>query len=293
MIVSFHEKLSVRQQCDLLSVNRTHFYYHPKEVQSDTDLANEIHEIWMEMPFYGYRRITAELQRREVQVNHKRILRIMQEMNIKALYPGPKTSKRNPEHKIYPYLLKNLVITEPDQVWATDITYIKMPLGFVYLVALIDVYSRYIVGWRLCNTLDVGFCLEMLEESLKNGGVPDILNTDQGSQFTSGPWITRVQGAGIKVSMDGKGAWVDNVFIERFWRTIKYEHILLYSFETIRELRRSIGSFIEMYNRRRLHQSLGYKTPAEVYQRHPDGQHGKHVMFSTLPTGSTATITVN
>lgn len=293
MIISSDKKLSIRQQCDLLLVNRTHLYYHPKEGQSDTNLANEIHEIWFEMPFYGYRRITAELQRRGYKVNHKRILRVMQDMSIKALYPGPKTTKRHPEHKIYPYLLKNLIITEPDQVWSTDITYIKMPIGFVYLVALIDVYSRYIIGWRLCNTLDVRFCLDMLEESLNKGRYPGILNTDQGSQFTSGAWIKLVQGAGILVSMDGKSAWVDNVFIERFWRTIKYEHILLHAFATVRELRNSIGNYIDMYNYRRLHQSLGYKTPAEFYERHPDGQYGKQNMFPALTTRSTAIITVN
>jgi putative transposase len=188
----------------------------------------------------------------------------MREMNIEALYPKPRTSVKASGHKIYPYLLKDLTIDRPNQVWTTDITYLKMPFGFAYLVALIDVYSRFIVAWRVSNTMDTHFCLEMLEKGLIMA-IPEILNTDQGSQFTSEAWIKAVQNAGIRVSMDGKGRWADNITIERFWRTLKHEHFLLHSFDNLVQVRESIADFIKLYNYRRLHQSLGYQTPAEVY----------------------------
>ena len=264
MIEKSHKSLSVRKQCSLLDLNRSTLYYEAVEGPDDTALANEIHELWMEMPFYGYRRIAAALRRRGYCINEKRVLRLMREMNVQALYPRPKTTIRSAKDAVYPYLLKELEITRPNQVWATDITYIKMPVGFAYLVALIDVYSRYIVSWRLSNTMDTHFCLEMLDEALCYA-CPEILNTDQGSQFTSGDWIGRLQSSGVLVSMDGKGRWVDNIIIERFWRTLKHEHVLLHSFGDLRQARQSIREFIKLYNFRRLHQSLGYQTPAEVY----------------------------
>jgi putative transposase len=264
MIEKERQTLSIRGQCQLLSLNRSRLYYKPNGLSDDTRLANEIHELWLDMPFYGYRRITAELNRRGFLINAKRVIRLMREMNIQALYPRPCTSLRNEAHKIYPYLLKDLSIEYPDQAWATDITYLRLPTGFVYLVALIDWHSRYIISWRLSNTMDTHFCLEMLREALPRRK-PEILNTDQGSQFTSEDWVRCVQEAGIKVSMDGKGRWVDNVIIERFWRSLKHEHILVHSFDSIASLRQSIRNYITAYNHRRLHQSLGYKTPAEVY----------------------------
>lgn len=264
MIEKTNKRLSLRNQCELLDLNRSSLYYKAQSIENDNILSNEIHSIWLEMPFYGYRRITAELKRRNYAVNGKRILRIMQDMKLMALYPRPKTSIKNKSHKIYPYLLSDLNIIRPNQVWATDITYLKLPSGFVYLVAIIDVYSRFIVSWRISNTMDTHFCLEMLENALLFGS-PDILNTDQGSQFTSESWINAVKAADIKVSMDGKGRWADNITIERFWRTLKHEHFLLHSFTNLPQLRQSIGAFIEVYNHKRLHQSLGYKTPAEVY----------------------------
>ena len=195
---------------------------------NDSMLANEIQEIWLEMPFYGYRRITVQLRRNGYDVNHKCVLRLMNDMNLQALYPRPKTTKRNKDHKVYPYLLRDLLITRPNQVWATDITYIAMPTGgFMYLVALIDVYSRFILSWRLSNTLDTSFCLDMLDQALSNYNKPEIINTDQGCQFTSQLWINRLNDAGIKISMDGVGRCHDNIIIERFWRTIKHEHILV------------------------------------------------------------------
>jgi putative transposase len=271
MITKDHKDLSLRQQCGLLGLNRSTLYYKPV-LCDETELANEVHELWLEMPFYGYRRITAELSSRGYRVNHKRIQRIMREMNLQALYPRPKTSVSSSEHKIYPYLLKDLEVTRPNQVWATDITYIKMRKGFVYMVALIDIYSRYIVSWRLSTTLDTSFCLEMLEDALGLHGAPDILNTDQGCQFTSQGWVDRVTQAGIRVSMDGKGRWVDNVYIERFWRTLKHEHVLLHAFETPKEARVSIGGYIEVYNNRRRHQALDYKRPADVWKKQSKAQ---------------------
>lgn len=265
MIEMTPHNLSVRQQCSLLRVNRSTLYYRGADRVIDAQLANEIHEIWLEMPFYGYRRITAELRRRGHVINQKRVIRLMKEMNIQALYPRPRTTIKAAKDPIYPYLLKELEISRPNQVWATDLTYIKMPVGFAYLVALIDMHSRYVLSWRLSNTMDTYFCLEMLGEALSEHGCPDILNTDQGSQFTSHEWTKRVKEAGVQISMDGKGRWVDNVIIERFWRTIKHEHLLLHSFEDLREARRSIERFVNLYNHKRLHQSLGYQTPAEVY----------------------------
>jgi putative transposase len=264
MIDKQHKALSVRRQCTLLSIGRSNIYYQSADTSDDTFLANQIHELWLTMPAYGYRKITAELRKRGYHINHKKVLRIMQETHVKAIYPKPKQIARNLNHKIYPYLLRDLTISKPNQVWATDITYIKMPTGFMYLIAIIDIYSRFIVSWRFSNTLDTQFCEDALKAALEKAK-PEILNTDQGCQFTSMIWIGLVESNGIKISMDGKGRWADNVFIERLWRTIKHEHVLIHSFETVAEARMSISSFIDGYNYKRLHQSLDYKTPAEVY----------------------------
>lgn len=264
MIEVTHPKLSIRNQCALLQLERSTFYYQPKITENETVLANEIHDLWLKMPFYGYRKITATLRRQGYVINHKKILRIMREMNIQAIYPKPNTSLQNVEHKKYPYLLKNIQICFPNQVWSTDITYIKLPGGFVYLVSLIDIYSRFILAWNFSNTLDKIFCLDMLKKSLKKGR-PKIINTDQGCQFTCKAWIDLLQQYEVLISMDGVGRWADNIHIERFWRTIKYEHVFLHSFQTMHDAQKSIGEYIEMYNTKRLHQSLGYKTPAEIY----------------------------
>lgn len=266
MITNDDKKLSIRSQCRLLGVPRSNLYYTSSADNNDTQIANEIYDIWLAMPFYGYRRITAELKRRGYLVNHKRVLRIMAEMSIQALYPRPKTSIRNKNHEVYPYLLKGLKIERTDQVWSADITYVKGPHGFMYLVALIDLHSRYIVGWALSNTMDVGFCLDMLEKGLKRAK-PEIINSDQGSQFTSKSWIALVENSGVKVSMDGCGRWADNIIIERFWRSIKHEELLMKEYETTKEVKVAIKDYVDMYNNQRLHQSLGYKTPAEVYWR--------------------------
>jgi putative transposase len=270
MVDGEHLLLSIRQQCSLLSIGRSNVYYQPIAKSDESLLANEIHEIAQEIPAYGYRKITAELQKRGHNINHKKVSRIMREMCIQTIYRKPKTTVHNPDHKIYPYLLRNVQIERPNQAWCTDITYIKTPNGFMYLVALMDIHSRFILSWRLSNTLDTQFCLDMLKHGL-NQGKPEILNTDQGCQFTSIAWTGMVEENGIKVSIDGRGRWVDNVYIERFWRTLKHEHVLLHSYENVIELKGSVARFIEQYNFKRLHQSLGYKTPSEVYFGYKDG----------------------
>jgi putative transposase len=265
MIELSNKKLSVRRQCLLLGINRSVVYYKEKRAVDESEIMNRIHEIWPKFPGYGYRRIAKALQSEGYAINRKRAYRLMNLMNLQALYAKPKLSEPHPEHKIYPYLLKGLVIDRPNQVWCTDITYIKMPQGFVYLVAIIDVYSRYIVSWRLSTSLDTAFCLDMLRSAFCIG-IPEILNTDQGCQFTSADWINMVERAGVKVSMDGKGRWIDNIPIERFWRTLKQENIFLKAYETVAEVRQGIREFIDLYNEERLHSSIGYANPGVVYR---------------------------
>jgi putative transposase len=264
MIEENQDVISVRRQCELLGVARSNIYYTATKNQQDTVLANEIHDIWRKMPFYGYRRITAELHRRNYEINHKKVRRLMKEMGIEALYPRPKTSIKSLGNKIFPYLLHGLMVFNINEVWATDITYIKLPSGFVYLMALIDWSSRYILSWKISSCMDISFCLETLNSALEKA-TPSIINTDQGSQFTSQEWVETVQKSGAKVSMDGKGRWADNIIIERFWRTVKHEFLRYVMPETLPELRREVGAFIKLYNEERLHQSLNYQTPQEVY----------------------------
>jgi putative transposase len=265
MIELYHKNLSVRYQCKLLGVNRSVIYYREKVPVDESEIMNRIHEIWLKFPVYGYRRLTKSLQDEGYDINRKRVYRLMKLMNLEAIYCKPNLSKSHPNHEIYPYLLKGLIIDRPNQVWCTDITYLKMPQGFVYLVAIIDVYSRYIVSWRLSTSLDASFCLDMLGSAL-SVGVPEILNTDQGCQFTSIDWIKMVTGSGAKVSMDGKGRWADNIPIERFWRTLKHENVFLNAYETVADVRQGLKSFIESYNEERLHSSIGYTKPGLVYR---------------------------
>jgi len=265
MIENSTPHLSVRSQCQLLGVHRSAVYYQKKAAVDSSEIMNRIHEIWLKFPMYGYRRVTKALQDEGYGINRKRVYGLMIEMNLQAIYCKPSLSQGRPGHEIYPYLLKGLLIDRPNQVWCTDITYIKMPQGFVYLVAIMDVYSRYIVSWRLSTSLDTTFCLEMLKSAL-SVGTPEVLNTDQGCQFTSADWIGAVQGAGIKVSMDGKGRWADNIPIERFWRTLKYENVFLNAYNTVAEARRGLREFIDLYNEERLHSSLGYTKPGLVYR---------------------------
>ena len=224
-----------------------------------------IDEIYTHCPFYGSRRITAQLNRdHDEQWNRKRVQRLMRIMGIRGVAPGPDTSKLHPENKIYPYLLRGMVINRVNQVWSTDITYIPVAKGFMYLVAVIDWHSRYVLSWRLSNTLDTSFCIDALEQAL-NAGAPTIFNTDQCAQFTSHAFTKVLLDNNIKISMDGRGRALDNIFVERLWRTVKYENIYMNDYQTVPELRNGLKRYFEFYNQKRLHQSLDYQTPAEVH----------------------------
>jgi len=264
-----HPTISVVRRCELLKVSRSTVYYQSdKPAEDEIWLMNLIRDIWLQYPFYGYRKITREL--RIVYghiINHKCVLRLMNAMEIEALRPKPKTSIKMAGHVIYPYLLRNMEITHSNQVWMVDLTYIKFKSGFVYLIALIDVYSRYVVGWSLVETMHAAGCLDALKQALRHvkPAKPEIINTDQGSQFTSAFWIITLLNLGIKISMDGKGRCLDNVYIERFWRSIKYEAIHLNEYDCLKELKKGIQCYIQFYNNERYHQSLDYATPASVY----------------------------
>jgi len=247
-----------------LNIHRSQVYYQAQERLEDMCLMNEIHDLWIAHPYYGYRRIREVLVRQGHVINRKCVHRLMKVMNLTALYPKPKTSLRRREDSVYRYLLSGLKIDRPNQVWSVDITYVPMRHGFVYLVALIDVHSRYIVGWNISISLETESCIIALEKALKQA-TPDILNSDQGCQFTSDAWIQALLQRGIKISMDGKGRCLDNVFIERFWRSLKQEDVYLKAYETVLDARKNIDAYIDFYNHRRPHQSLNYQTPAEVY----------------------------
>ncbi len=265
MIEPDNSSLSIRQQCELLDINRSTLYYTPMGYDEYTiKLMRLIDEQFTKTPFYGVPRMTACLQRFGHQINHKRIERLYRIMGLATIYPKKNLSKRNLEHKIYPYLLRGIEIKNVNQVWSTDITYIRLSKGFVYLVAIIDWYSRYIVDWQLSITLESYFCVETLNRALKFGRC-EIFNTDQGSQFTSPKFTDILLEHAIKISMDGRGRALDNIFIERFWRAIKYELIYLMELNTVAEARGHIGQYMEFYNNERPHQSLNYKTPAEIY----------------------------
>jgi putative transposase len=259
--------LSVRRQCALLSLARSGVY-RPKSVVAMDDLAlmRRIDELHLELPFYGSRRMTFELNKEGRGVNRKRVQRLMRVMGIEALVPRPGTSKAAPGHKIYPYLLRGLAITEPNHVWASDITYIPMARGFLYLVAIIDWASRAVLSWRLSNTIDSGFCVAALEEALLRHGKPRIFNTDQGSQFTSAAFTGKLEAAGVTISMDGRGRFMDNIFIERLWRSIKYEEVHLKAYADGREARAGIGNWMTFYNFRRPHQAMNNQMPMSVWR---------------------------
>jgi putative transposase len=265
MIMPTHS-LSIRNQCRLLEVNRSSYYYCPKEAFADSQLINLISEIHNKYPFYGYRKIHWYLTAMEsITINSKKVQRLMKEAGIKAIFPGPRTSIPGKDGTIYDYLLKNLVIDRSNQVWAIDITYIKLPVGTVYLFALIDWRSRFIVAHKLVNTMESWHAIEAIEYALEHYGVPEICNADQGSQFTGSLWIDKLNEYQIKISHDGVGRCIDNVRIERFWRTIKYEDIYIQSYDNIVVARAGISNFVKYYNFERPHQRLGYKTPSAIY----------------------------
>jgi putative transposase len=267
LVEAGHPQLSVRRQCQLLGLARASLYYQPASASAeDLALMRLIDQQYTACPFYGSRRLTAWLRQRGHEVNRKRVQRLMGLMGLEAIYPKPKLSAADRQHKVYPYLLRGVAIERPDQVWSADITYVPLESGFMYLAATIDWYSRYVICWRLSNTLDGSFCLDMLEEALSRGK-PEVFNTDQGVQFTASAWTGRLESAGVAVSMDGKGRCLDNVFVERLWRSVKYEDIYLKRYEAVPQLARGLRGYFAFYNDERLHQSLDYQTPAQVYRR--------------------------
>ena len=261
-----YPNLSLSRQCQLVGVSRSSFYYKPTQVKpEDLELMRQIDEQYLKTPFYGSRSMTKHFRRLGHKINRKRVQRLMRLMGIEAVYPRPRTSKPHPGHKIYPYLLRNLAIDRPNQVWAADITYIPLRRGFMYLVAVMDWYSRKVLSWRLSNTLDADFCVSALEEAIRLYGRPEIFNTDQGSQFTSHVFTKVLKDNDIRISMDGRGNFRDNIFIERLWWTVKYQYLYLHAFNDGAELRQGLKDWFRFYNKERFHQSLDDKTPDEVY----------------------------
>jgi putative transposase len=266
MIEPDHPHLSVTRQCMLVSIGRSTFYRAPAtETAENLALMRLLDEQFLKTPWYGTRQMTRHLRRLGNPVGRKRVRRLMAKMGLAAIYQRPRTTIPHPEHRIFPYLLRNLVVDRPNQVWCADITYIPMRRGFLYLVAIMDWATRRVLSWRLSNTMDVDFCIAALEEALARFGRPEIFNTDQGSQFTSPRFTEVLTGAGVRISMDGRGRWLDNVFIERLWRSLKYECVYLHAFETGSELRAGLQSWIRYYNGCRPHSSLGGLTPDEAY----------------------------
>ncbi len=265
MIETGHTDIPIRRQCEILGVSRAGYYYEPAgENPLNLHLMNLIDKQYTKTPFYGVNKMTAWLIRQGYTVNPKRIRRLMRQMGLEAIYPKPRLSVSISEHKKYPYLLRDLEIKRPDQVWCADITYIRMQQGFLYLTAIMDWYSRYVLAWRLSNTLDAGFCLDALNAALAISQ-PEIFNTDQGVQFTSVEFTKRLQEAEIRISMDGRGRVFDNIFVERLWRTVKYEAVYIHSYESVRDTWSNFERYFRFYNTDRIHESLGYRTPHEVY----------------------------
>ena len=266
MVDAHHPTLSIRRQCQLLDLNRATFYRPPaSESALNLALMRLIDREYTDAPFYGYRRMTARLNNAYgYAVNPKRVARLMQTMGLQAVYPRPRTSLSDAQHRKYPYLLRGLTIERPNQVWAADITYVPLPQGFMYLVAVLDWFSRFVLAWQLSNTLDGAFCLAALRRALQDGQ-PDIFNTDQGVQFTAQAFVSELEAARIRVSMDGRGRFVDNIFVERLWRTVKYEDIYLNGYASVPALAAGLDDYFQLYNYQRPHQSLGYRTPADVH----------------------------
>jgi putative transposase len=257
--------MSIVQQCELLELSRSTFYYQPVgEDDYNLELMRRIDEQFTKRPFYGVPRMTASLRIMGYGVNPKRVRRLMREMGLEAIYPKPRLSANGPDHKVYPYLLKGVTVDRPDLAWATDITYIRLTHGFVYLTAIMDWYSRYVVSWELSTTLDTGFCLEALRKALRISK-PEIFNTDQGPQFTNVAFTGLLENEGTRVSMDGRGRVYDNIFVERLWRSVKYEEVYLHDYQTVPAARIHLSDYFEFYNTERPHEALDYRTPHEVY----------------------------
>jgi putative transposase len=265
LIEPVHPSLSIGRQCALLGLSRSAYYYVSQgESPENIRLMHRIDELFTKYPFYGVDKMTAHLSRQGPTVNHKRIRRLMRKMGLEAIYPKPTLSHANREHKVYPYLLRDLPIVRPNQVWCTDITYIRLMEGFVYLVAIMDWYSRYILSWELSISLETAFCVSALERAILTA-IPDIFNSDQGCQFTSLAFTERLTEAGVKISMDGRGRCYDNIFIERLWRSVKYDKVYLCDWQHVHEAQTGLDEYLTFYNNERPHQSLQQKTPFEVY----------------------------
>jgi putative transposase len=271
LIEAARDNPCVSRQCELIGLSRSSYYYEPAaETPRNLELMRLIDREYMRHPFLGSRRLTTYLCGEGHAINRKRVRRLMAVMGLEAVYPKPRLSKPNPGHRVYPYLLRGVTIERADQVWSTDITYVPMPAGFMYLTAVIDWHSRYVLSWRLSNSLDADFCVAALDQALTRGR-PEVFNTDQGSQYTAAAFVARVEASGAKMSMDGRGRWLDNVFVERLWRTVKYEHVYVWRSETVNELHAGLRTYFDYYNDARRHQSLNDRTPAEVYaeKSHP------------------------
>lgn len=268
MIDPSFSRLSVAEQCRLLDINRSTYYRECRNTREEADLEDfkVILEHHKEVPFYGYRKVSLALLPEHPHMTRKRVRRIMRRFGLRALYPGPNLSKARKEHKKYPYLLRGKQIRYPNQAWASDITYIKLPQGNVYLVVILDLFSRKVLSWRLSNSMDPSFCVSALKEALETYGVPAIFNTDQGSQFTSMAFLSVLEEHRVEISMDGVGRALDNIYVERLWRSLKYEDIYLRSYENMVELRQGIERYFQFYNTERFHQSLEYRTPDEMHQ---------------------------
>ena len=259
--------LSIVAQCRLLKVARSTLYYRAVPVGTeDLKLMRRMDELHLAYPFYGSRRLAAALRRDGWSANRKRVKRLMQVMALETIYQKPNTSQPHPDHKVYPYLLRGLAIERANQVWCADITYIPMAKGFVYLVAVMDWFSRRVLAWRVSISLNTSFCVEALQEALERYGQPDIFNTDQGVQFTSTAFLSELEARGVRISMDGKGRYLDNIFIERLWRSLKYEEVFIKAYGSVAEARRGIGGWLAFYNDERPHQALSYRTPREVFE---------------------------
>ena len=268
MIHPSHSDLGIAGQCRLLNISRSSFYYKKKPVKpEDLKLMRLIDEQYLKTPCWGSRSMRNHLRRLGYKVNRKRVQRLMRIMGIEAIYPKPRTSRPHPQHRVYPYLLRDLTVDRPNQVWAADITYVPMNRGYMYLVAVMDWFSRFVIAWELSNTLDGLFCLQALDRALQEGQ-PEIFNTDQGVQFTALAFQGTLESAGIRISMDGRGRALDNVFVERLWRSVKYEDVYLRDYETVPALHQGLKRYFTFYNSERPHQSLGYLTPAEVHYAH-------------------------
>lgn len=265
-LLDLNQPPSLRRQCELLTVSRSAVYYTPVEPDAEElALMRQLDELHLKHPFFGSRMMTQTLKRQGHLLNRKRVQRLMRLMGLESMAPKPTTSSPAPEHPIYPYLLRGLKIARVNHVWAADITYIPMARGFAYLVAVIDWYSRRVLAWRLSNVMETGFCLEALQEALARFGRPEIFNTDQGAQFTADSFTGALRECGIKVSMDGKGRFVDNIFVERLWRSLKYEEVYLNPYDSVDEARRGIGRYLGFFNEERPHKALGHQTPRSFY----------------------------